>query len=352
VVFVLVDDQRFDAAGALGHPFLETPAIDALARDGVVFENAFVTTSLCSPSRASILTGQYAHRHQVLDNSTPLYRSTPTFPRVMSDAGYETAFVGKWHMGGTDDSPRPGFDRWVSFPGQGAYFDQTFNVDGEHRPSEGHVTDRITDYAVDFVAGEHRRPFLLYVSHKAVHYPFEPAPRHRGSYAGERYPHPATMAETEENAAGKPQWVLEQRRSWHGVDGMYDGESEFDRFALDYAETLRGVDDGVGRLVEALRAAGELERTVLVFTSYNGFLFGEHGLIDKRTMHEPSIRVPLIVSAPDVTRLLRMSMSALESSVTEPVNTPPIVAPSLVPVIRIEMIWSSVSPWLSVTRIV
>ena len=128
VVFILIDDQRFDGAGALGHPFLETPHLDRLAREGVVFDNAFVTTSLCSPSRASILTGQYAHRHQVLANRTPLDRSIPTFPKSVQAAGYNTAFVGKWHMGDPDDGPRPGFDRWVSFPGQGRYFDQTFNV--------------------------------------------------------------------------------------------------------------------------------------------------------------------------------------------------------------------------------
>ncbi|MDX1382969.1 MAG: sulfatase, partial [Thermoanaerobaculia bacterium] len=300
VVFVLIDDQRWDAFGFTGHPFLETPHLDALAAEGVVFENAFVTTSLCSPSRASILTGQYAHRHRVLDNQTPLPRRHPTFPVLLQRAGYRTGFVGKWHMGGADDAPRPGWDRWVSFPGQGRYYDQTFNVDGVHVPQDGYITDRITDYAVDFIA-EHaggEEPFLLYVSHKAVHAGFEPAPRHRGSYADRRYPHPPSMADTEANYAGKPEWVRRQRRSWHGVDGMYNHTVDFDQFARDYAETLRGVDDGVGRLLAALEDRGVLDETMFVFTSDNGFLFGEHGLIDKRAMYEPSIRVPLIVRAP------------------------------------------------------
>ena len=167
-------------------------------------------------------------------------------------------------------------------------------------PSQGYVTDRITDYAVQFVEQEREGPFLLYVSHKAVHSPFAPAERHAGSYAGRRYPYPASMADTDANYRGKPAWVRAQRNSWHGVDGMYDGRVDMEQFVIDYAETMRGVDDSVGRIVEALARTGVLERTVVVFTSDNGFQFGEHGLIDKRTMYEASIKVPLIVRAPAV----------------------------------------------------
>lgn len=300
IVFILIDDQRYDAASALGHAFLETPHLDRLIERGVLFENAFVTTSLCSPSRASILTGQYAHRHGVLDNRTRLDPATPTFPQELQRAGYRTAFVGKWHMGGTSDEPRPGFDRWVSFPGQGLYYNQTFNIDGEKVPRQGYTTDLITDYALDFLAARagSEEPFLLYVSHKAVHAPFRPAERHLGSYAGQRYPPPATMPNRHDNYEGKPNWVEAQRRSWHGVDGLYDNSVDFQQFALDYAETMRGVDDSVGRIVEALEERDLLEETLLVFTSDNGFQFGEHGLIDKRTMYEASIRVPLMVMAP------------------------------------------------------
>ncbi len=303
IVFILIDDQRFDAASALGHPFLETPHLDRLIERGVLFENAFVTTSLCSPSRASILTGQYAHLHGVLDNRTRLDPRTPTFPQELQRAGYRTAFIGKWHMGGTSDAPRPGFDRWVSFPGQGLYYNQTFNVDGERVPRQGYTTDLITDYALEFLeardgAVEPEEPFLLYVSHKAVHSPFRPAERHLGSYGDRRYPAPDSMANRHDNYEGKPNWVEAQRRSWHGVDGLYDNRVDFWQFALDYAETMRAVDDSVGRIVGALEEQGLLERTLLVYTSDNGFQFGEHGLIDKRTMYETSIRVPLIVLAP------------------------------------------------------
>ena len=298
IVFILVDDQRYDAFSFAGHPFLETPHLDQLAGDGVVFENTFVTTSLCSPSRASILTGQYAHRHQVLGNRTRLDTAIPTFAVALEVAGYDTAFVGKWHMGAPDDSPRAGFRRWVSFPGQGRYFDQPLNIDGEAVAGEGYLTDVLTDHAVSFIAEPREKPFLLYLSHKAVHTPFSAAPRHEGSYQEKRYPHPTTMADSEENYRGKPDWVRAQRNSWHGVDGMYNGSMDFDGFLLDYAETLRAVDDSVGRVVAALSAAGVLDNTLIVFSSDNGFQFGEHGLIDKRTMYEESIRVPLIVRGP------------------------------------------------------
>jgi len=301
IIFILIDDLRYDGFGLL-NPFFRTPAIDKLAQGGVVFERAFVTTSLCSPSRASILTGQYAHRHGVLDNNTLLPASTPTFPKELQKAGYRTAYVGKWHMGGSTDAPQPGFDRWVSFRGQGVYYNPTFNIDGDQVRREGYVTDLITDYAVDFIRQAKDRPFLLCVGHKGVHGNFEPARRHENSYAGRTYPRPASMADTEENYRGKPAWVRAQRQSWHGVDGMYDRSVDFDTFTRKYAETLCAVDDSVGRLVETLREHGLLESTLIVFNSDNGFQFGEHGLIDKRTMYEASIRVPLIAHCPALFR--------------------------------------------------
>jgi N-acetylglucosamine-6-sulfatase len=299
IVFILTDDQRYDALGVL-NPFFETPHLDALAGNGILFENAFVTTSLCSPSRASILSGQWAHRHGVLDNSTPLNPETPIFPLSLQLAGYETAFIGKWHMGGDGDEPRPGFDHWISFRGQGIYIDQRFNVNGDHTDTKGHNVDRVTDFAVDFLRRKHEKPFMLYVSHKAIHADFVPAERHADSYAGRTYPRPASMADTEENYAGKPTWVRAQRNTWHGVDGMYNRSIDFDDFTRRYAETLRAVDDSVGQIVATLNELGLLESTLLVFSSDNGFQFGEHGLIDKRTMYEASIRVPLIAHCPDL----------------------------------------------------
>lgn len=299
IVFILTDDQRFDALGYL-NSFYETPALDALASGGILFENAFVTTALCSPSRATILSSQYVHRHGVLDNNTLLPEETPTFPKELQRAGYETAYIGKWHMGGSTDAPQPGFNHWVSFKGQGVYNGPALNVDGESVKREGYITDLLTDYAEAFIRKERQTPFFLFLGHKAVHANFESAARHKGTYADRTYTRPASMADTEENYRGKPAWVRTQRNSWHGVDGMYDRSVNYDQFIRDYAETLRAVDDSVGRIVQALRDTGQLESTLLVFTSDNGFMFGEHGLIDKRAMYEPSIRVPLLVHCPEL----------------------------------------------------
>jgi N-acetylglucosamine-6-sulfatase len=301
IVLILVDDMRFDAMGWMGHPFLETPHLDQLAAGGAAFSRAYVTTALCSPSRASILTGTYAHRHGVLDNQTALPADLATFPALLQGAGYRTGFVGKWHMGGDTDARQPGFDRWVSFRGQGVYENPELRVDdGERAKVEGYTTDLLTEHAVEFIGGQAGQPFCLFLSHKAVHAEFVPAARHAGSYAEQTYPHPASMADTDASYAGKPAWVRAQRASWHGVDGMYDKKVAFDAFARQYAETMRAVDDSVGSVVGRLRELGLLESTLLLFTSDNGFLFGEHGLIDKRCMYEPSIRVPLIAHCPEL----------------------------------------------------
>ncbi len=302
IVFILSDDHRYDFMGFHeGAPdFLETPALDRMAREGAHLANAFVTTSLCSPSRASILTGQYAHNHGVVDNTTPVPDDTRFFPQFMQENGYKTAFVGKWHMGEAHDDPRPGFDRWVSFEGQGTYVDPMLNVDGERSRHEGYTTDILTDYAIEWLEEEvdDEEPFFLYLSHKAVHAEFVPAERHVGHYADEEPAYPVTMAKTESNLAGKPRWVREQRYSWHGVDYMYHGRMDFDEFYRRYIETLLALDESVGRVLDYLEASGLAESTLVVYMGDNGFLLGEHGLIDKRNAYEASMRVPMLAWAP------------------------------------------------------
>ena len=300
IVFILIDDMRFDSMSCMGHPFLKTPNLDRMVQSGVLFANAFVTTSLCSPSRASILSGQYAHLHGVLDNATLLPSGTKTFPVELQKAGYDTAFVGKWHMGGSTDKPRPGFDHWVSFRGQGVYANPTFNVDGRRVPRQGYVTDLITGYSVNWLKKKREKPFFLYMSHKAVHADFYPAPRHENAFSDVKVPHPPSMTNTPENYEGKPLWVRRQRHSWHGVDYMYHDRTYFDRFILDYHRTMLAVDDSVGTLMQTLDQLGLLDSTLIVFMSDNGFLHGEHGLIDKRCMYEESIKVPLIVHCPEI----------------------------------------------------
>ena len=299
VIFVLVDDLRFDAAGFMGHPWLETPHLDALAKRGVHMRNAFVTTALCSPSRASILTGHYAHRHRVVDNTTPVPAGLTYFPQYLQRAGYDTAFIGKWHMGAESDAPQPGFDRWVSFRGQGTYLPSKngLNVDGRPVPQRGYITDELTDYAIDWLQQRRAdRPFFLYLSHKAVHSDFVPAERHRGRYANRPFTPPASMADTPANYEGKPMWVRNQRNSWHGVDFPYHSTLDIADYYRRYAETLLAVDESMGRIESLLRERGLLESTIVMFMGDNGFAFGEHGLIDKRTAYEESMRVPLVMA--------------------------------------------------------
>ncbi len=300
VIFVLVDDLRYDALGFLqGQQWLETPNIDALAKRGVHMRNAFVTTALCSPSRASILTGQYAHRHRVVDNNNPVPPGTVFFPQYLQKAGYDTAFIGKWHMGGGSDGPQPGFDRWVSFRGQGSYLPTPggLNVDGQRVPQRGYITDELTDYALDWLKQRPaNRPFFLYLSHKAVHSEFVPADRHKGRFRDKPFVPPKTMADTAENYEGKPMWVRNQRNSWHGVDFPYHSDLDIAQYYRRYAETLLAVDDSVGRIVQLLRDRGQLDSTIVMFMGDNGFAFGEHGLIDKRTAYEESMRVPLVMA--------------------------------------------------------
>jgi N-acetylglucosamine-6-sulfatase len=300
IIFILIDDMRYDAMSYLGHPILKTPNLDHLAKNGILFKNGFVTTSLCSPSRASIITSLYAHKHCDINNSTTLPKMIPTFPVELQKLGYKTGFIGKWHMGNISDDPQPGFNRWVSFRGQGVYFNPLFNIDGKHIQREGYTPDITTEYSIDFIRKYKNNPFFLYMSHKAVHALFEPAPRHKGKYSNVTVPKPKSFTNTPENYKGKPEWVKKQRNSWHGVDGMYDHQMDFDQFYKDYCECVLGVDDSIGELLDILNNEGLLEDTLIIFMGDNGFLFGEHGLIDKRAMYEPSIKIPLIVHCPEL----------------------------------------------------
>ncbi|MBE7539750.1 MAG: sulfatase [Opitutaceae bacterium] len=310
VIFILADDHRYDAMGFVGHPFLETPNLDSLARNGAYLKNAVVTTALCSPSRASILTGLYAHNHGVIDNNNPVRGDLLFFPQVLQRAGYRTGFFGKWHMGGGDAGPQRGFNRWVSFRGQGEYWPDNrgtdhvskgatnqLNVDGKLVPQKGYITDELTDYAVDWLKSMPKdQPFFLYLSHKAVHSQFVPAPRHVGRYKNKPIPVP----ESRDHHEHAPMWVQNQRNSWHGVDFPYHTDLNIENYYRSYCETLLAVDDSVGRVLAALKDRGQLEDTLVVYAGDNGFAFGEQGLIDKRTAYEVSMRVPLIMQCPSV----------------------------------------------------
>jgi len=305
IIYILLDDQRYDAMGFLkGQSFLETPNMDSIAKNGVYLPNAFVTTALCSPSRASILTGQYAHRHRVVDNDSPLPSGLTFFPQYLQKTGYETAFVGKWHIGGAIDYPQPGFNHWVSFKNQGHYLPHKdgLNVNGKNVSQKGYITDELNEYATDWLKGRSgKKPFMMYLSHKAVHAEFIPAERHKRKFDKETFVEPKTQNPA--NISGAPMWVRNQRNSWHGVDFPYQGEQgdlDIGDYYKRYAETLLAVDEGIGKIIALLKQKGLYENTLIAVMGDNGFAFGEHGLIDKRTAYEESMRVPLVMQLPAI----------------------------------------------------
>lgn len=322
IIFILADDHRYDAMGFMNRiPGLQTPGLDRMAREGMHVRNAFVSTALCSPSRASILTGQYAHTHTVVDNDAPLPAGLVFFPQLLKAGGYQTSFFGKWHMGNTDDQPQPGFDHWVSFRGQGVYYDPLFNINGQRiqQPAGSYTTDLLTDHAISWMKKrDKKRPFFLYLSHKAVHSEFHPARRHEGKYRDVTVISPPSMYLTATDSSKRfgvitppsskvnyddiPQWVRAQRYSWHGVDHMYHGAIAFDEFYRLYLETLQGVDESVGKIIDWVKEQGLDKNTLIVYMGDNGFSFGEHGLIDKRHAYEESMRVPMLVWGPGMVK--------------------------------------------------
>jgi N-acetylglucosamine-6-sulfatase len=301
IIFILVDDLRWDTLGCTGNSVAKTPNIDRIGNEGVTFKNFFVSIPLCSPSRSSFLTGQYAHRTGVVDNTdhSTLSHRLVTFPRLLHDAGYETAYVGKWHMG-TDDSPRPGFDRWVGFKGQGAYADPTINVDGTASKVTGYMTDILNEHAVKFVKAPHSKPFLLYLAHKAVHGPFTPAERHKDLYSDailKTVPSHTDSLETKPALSRKlPETAEKKSKTSKGKNQKANPESNGPW--RNQLRALAAIDEGVGQLLKALEETKQLDNTFIVFTSDNGYFWGEHGLGDKRWAYEESIRAPLLMRYP------------------------------------------------------
>lgn len=290
-LFILIDDLRYDLAHCAGNPVARTPNIDRIARDGVIFSNAFVTISLCSPSRACFLSGQYSHCNGVFVNEArpELDPAVPTWPRLLQEAGYDTAYVGKWHMG-KGSYPRKGFNHWVSFDGQGVYENPTINTNGVEKQVDGFMTDILSDAAMDWLKQSRDKPFCLYLSHKAIHGPFTAAPRHEKLYEDAKFPHPPNCFD---NFEGKPAWLKEGKKP--RTPDMTEGMDQTIRKQL---RCLASVDEGIGRILNYLTRTGQIENTVIAFAGDNGYYHGEHGLGDKRSAYEESMRIPLILSYP------------------------------------------------------
>jgi arylsulfatase A-like enzyme len=312
VLFIVTDDQRWDAIGLGGSRHLQTPNMDRLGKEGVFFRNAFCTTSLCSPSRASILSGLYAHAHGVVDNFTEYPEQLASFPRVLQAQGYDTAYVGKWHMGEDNDDPRPGFNWFVTHKGQGKYFDTEFNFNGKRREVvAGYYTTVVTDMAEEWLNRPRNpnQPWCLMIGHKAPHSFYYPEPKYEKAFDHVRVPYPETAFMLDD----KPRWIRDRLYTWHGIygplfawrkdfpDDSPEAVKDFEAMTRAYWATLLSVDDSVGRLYELLQQRGELDNTIVVFVSDNGILNGEHGMVDKRTAHEPSIRIVQVVRYPGLT---------------------------------------------------
>lgn len=313
IVVVVVDDLRWDDIGCAGHPFVRTPHIDRIAREGVQFRNAFCTTPLCSPVRACLLTGLHTHHHGILDNINRSEQShrLKTFPQELQRSGYETAYVGKWHMG-NDDTARPGFDHWVGIKGQGTSFDPVLNVDGQRIKFTGHTTDVLNRQAVDIVHRKHSKPFCLYVAHKALHPEltqrddgsitdpkaarFLPTRRHSELYADAAIPRRLNVTDTLQSKPALSREIA-------GLPPLSRATGTDDETVRDRLRMLAGIDDGVGLLLDALTDNGILENTVFVFTSDHGYWYGEHGLsVERRLAYEEGIRIPLLIRFPSLIR--------------------------------------------------
>jgi N-acetylglucosamine-6-sulfatase len=312
IVFVLTDDQRWDAISLSGRSGpLETPNIDRLGREGVYFRNAFATTSLCSPSRASILTGQYAHTHGVKDNFTEFPAGTRTWPLVLQQNGYETAYVGKYHMGENNDEPREGFTYFATHRGQGQYFDTEWRINGgERRVIPGYYTTVVSNLAEEWIRGRSGdKPWAITIGHKAPHSFYVPEDKYKTRFSDVQVPYPPSAFMLDD----KPGWYKDRLPTWHGIYGPLftfrkdfpdrtpQGVAAFEEMVRSYWRTILSVDDSVGRLYALLQEKGQLDNTLFIFTSDHGILNGEHGMVDKRTAHEPSIRAPLVVRYPGLT---------------------------------------------------
>jgi arylsulfatase A-like enzyme len=293
-LFIITDDQRWDAMGMVQReqgdyarfPWFQTPNMDRLAADGIRFRNAFVTLSLCSPSRAAFLTGRYNHLNGVVYNSRPLPDDSVTHATLLGAAGYQTAYFGKWHMG-MQRGQRPGFGHSASFVGQGNYIDCAFEIDGVPTPTKGWVDDVSTDFAIEWMKRKSGTPFSMVVGFKSPHSP-------RG---GDNLPDRLRNLYEGKTSREVPNSRIKAIYHNPKKEGELGGLSA-NPVHLDYLRHVKGADENLGRLLDTLDELGIADDTVVVYTSDNGYFLGEHGLGDKRALYEESLRIPMLLRYP------------------------------------------------------
>jgi len=330
IIFIMADDHASHALSCYGSKINKTPNLDRLAKEGMLFKNCFCTNSICAPSRAVILTGKYSHINGVIDNRKKFDGTQQTFPKLLQQAGYETAMIGKWHL----KSNPTGFDYWNVLPGQGTYYNPVMIEMGQRKKYTGYTTDIITDHCLNWLkARKSNKPFCLMYQHKAPHRAWEPGPKHLTRYDDVTIPEPETLfddysrrgkaarqqdmtiAKTMNNRDLKlvppKNLTAEQKKLW---DAAYEPKNEtfrienlqgkdlvrwkYQRYIKDYLRCVASIDENVGRLLDYLDESGLARNTIVMYTSDQGFYLGDHGWFDKRFMYEQSLRMPLLVRYP------------------------------------------------------
>lgn len=347
ILFIMTDDHSYQTISSYDNRYIETPNIDRIGQQGVVFNNGFVGNSICGPSRATMLTGKYSHANGMLRNDKPFDGSQQTFPKILQANGYQTAVVGKWHL----ESYPTGFDHWEIFPGQGEYYNPDFiNMQGDTVRFEGYATDLTTDKALGWLDSRDKsKPFALLLHHKAPHRSWQPDTAHLAEFAGKIYPIPETFYDDYEGRIAAQEqkmsirtgdmdlvydlklrddkkagikgrfgnidhtWRMneEQRAKWNShydtvrtnfkkerPTGKDLQEWKFQHYMQDYLACIRSVDNNVGRVLEYLKENGLEENTLVIYTADQGFYMGEHGWFDKRFMYEESFRTPILMQLP------------------------------------------------------
>ncbi len=313
IIFIMSDDHAAHAIGAYGSRINATPHIDRLAAGGMRLDNCFCTNAICAPSRASILTGTHTHINGVTTLGSRLDGRQETFPKLLQAAGYQTAIVGKWHLGHGGVHDPTGFDYWNVLPGQGLYRDPEFidgSEGGEYKTHQGYVTDIITDLALDWLGRRDQdRPFCLLVHHKAPHRPWEPDARYADLYEEIDIPEPSTFDDDYRNraqAAAAARMRVDRDLTAtdlkqpvpEGLTPAAEKRWKYQRYIKDYLRCVAAIDDNVGRLLDYLDTEGLAEDTIVIYTSDQGFFLGDHGWYDKRFMYEESLRMPFLIRYP------------------------------------------------------